>query len=94
MAEDDTRPTHHSVPASALAAVKDNGGLPGKLSMVESEGKNVDGSPDGNKRVRITQEGYGEWPDCTVCGDQVEPTGYNLHQREHDAAAKAAMAKK
>ena len=41
----------------------------------------------------ITQEGYGPWPTCSLCGDQVEPTGYAMHVGEHDKAALKAAGK-
>lgn len=43
-------------------------GLPGKVSTV-----------DGVKHT----EGYGPWPTCDLCGEQVEPTGFTAHQNEH-----------
>lgn len=41
----------------------------------------------------ITQEGYGPWPTCSLCQDQVEPTGYAMHVGEHDKAALRAAGK-
>lgn len=35
---------------------------------------------------RTTQEGYGEWPDCPLCGQQVEPALFSEHQNAHAAS--------
>lgn len=41
----------------------------------------------------ITQEGYGDWPRCSLCRDQVEPSSYSEHSREHEVAALKAAGK-
>jgi hypothetical protein len=40
--------------------------------------------PDAPDEVElIHQEGYGFWPSCSICGEQVEPTSYSTHTNEH-----------
>lgn len=36
-----------------------------------------------NAEGLIEQEGYGPWPKCELCGEQVEPTEYSLHWNSH-----------
>jgi hypothetical protein len=50
---------------------------------------------DGNETSHevITQDGYGDWPRCSLCRDQVEPSSYSEHTREHEVAALKAAGK-
>ena len=39
-----------------------------------------------NDDGRIIQEDYGEWPECEMCKQQVEPALFSMHTNEHYAA--------
>lgn len=51
--------------------------LPGEVSVVD--GKKV-------------QDGYGEWPTCATCGEQVNPPEFNNHTRDHENALRHMVA--
>lgn len=39
---------------------------------------------DGPDEIELVhQEGYGFWPVCGTCGEQVEPTSFSAHNNEH-----------
>jgi hypothetical protein len=38
-----------------------------------------------NAQGRTEQEDYGEWPECTICHEQVDPGQYSLHINAHEA---------
>ena len=40
-----------------------------------------------NAEGKTEQEGYGEWPSCPNCNEQVEPALFSQHINSHDAAA-------
>lgn len=49
------------------------------LSAIEAH---IDADADDEVEL-VHQEGYGFWPVCGICGEQVEPTSYSIHTNEH-----------
>jgi hypothetical protein len=68
------------VPASAEKAKQ----LDGNLKMIQRKDDRT-----GETLDLIEQDGYGEWPICTLCqpNRQVEPTSWALHQNKHTVTA-------
>lgn len=71
----------HRLPMQTRVPNGDKDGLPGR--RFEAKGETT------GKENRKHTDGYGEWPECELCGQQVEPTLYNTHINAHAEALRA-----
>lgn len=54
-----------------------------------NQAKQLDGELVRNTETGlIEQAGYGVWPRCTICQEQVEPVTYNTHYQGHISGAR------
>lgn len=78
------------------AAIREKASLPGRIGYAEmpvqalatNEAGEPAYAPTGETREVIVQEGYGEWPFCTLCvpPKQVDPTQFSRHTNKHTVA--------